>query len=77
MLGLDFHVVSIFCLHRSLNKIHAWNFFFSEKSLLMESPLYKKGKKNSPVKATDTGGAPRWCPDFEQRSRRRTKTCNK
>ena len=34
-------------------------------------------KKNSPVKATDTGGAPRWCPDFEQRSRRRTKTCNK
>ena len=27
---------------------------------------YEK-KKNSPVKATDTGGAPRWCPDFEQR----------
>ena len=48
-----------------------------EKSKAEESPLYKKGKKNSPVKATDTGGAPRWCPDFEQRSRRRTKTCNK
>ena len=51
MLGLDFHVVSIFCLHRSLNKIHAWNFFFSEKSLLMENQkrkkvlCIKKGKK--------------------------------
>ena len=51
MLGLDFHVVSIFCLHRSINKIHAWNFFFSEKSLLMENQkrkkvlCIKKGKK--------------------------------
>ena len=51
MLGLDFHVVSIFCLYRSLNKIHAWNFFFSEKSLLMENQkrkkvlCIKKGKK--------------------------------
>ena len=51
MLGLDFHVVSIFCLHCSLNKIHAWNFFFSEKSLLMENQkrkkvlCIKKGKK--------------------------------
>ena len=42
MLGFDFHVVSIFCLHRSLNKIHAWNFFFSEKSLLMENQKRKK-----------------------------------
>ena len=27
------------------------------------------------VKATGAGGAPRWRPDFKQRSRRQTKIC--
>ena len=33
----------------------------------------KKRKSTSFVKATRTGGAPRWRPDFEQRSRHQTK----
>ena len=33
----------------------------------------KKRKRTSLVKATGTGGAPCWRPDFEQRSRRQTK----
>ena len=55
-----------------------------EKSKSEESPVKKIAKeerksiilsrkeKKSLVKATGTGGAPRWCPDFEQRSRRKT-----
>ena len=35
-----------------------------------------KRRNNSSVKATGTGGAPRWRPDFEQRSRRQTKICH-
>ena len=31
---------------------------------------------NSFVKATGTGGAPRWRLDFEQRSRRQAKMCH-
>ena len=27
MVRLDFHVISIFCLHRALYKIHTWNLF--------------------------------------------------
>ena len=27
MVRLDFHVISIFCLHRTLYKIHTWNLF--------------------------------------------------
>ena len=48
--------------------------------------LDKKQKKNkkfcqgketySFVKATGTGGAPRWRPDFKQRSRCQTKICH-
>ena len=33
-------------------------------------------QKKSLVKATGTGGAPRWHPDFEQRGRRQTKICH-
>ena len=33
-------------------------------------------EKNSIVKATSTGSAPRWRSDFEQRSRRQTKICH-
>ena len=58
-----------------------------EKSKAEESPWEKKGKKTGPtrkervpfwqensfVKATGTGRAPRWRPDFEQRSRCQTK----
>ena len=35
-----------------------------------------KKRKNFFVKVTGTDGAPRWGPDFEQRSRRQTKTCH-
>ena len=35
-----------------------------------------KNRKKSLVKATGTGGAPRWHPDFEQRGRRQTKICH-
>ena len=27
MLGLDFHLISIYCLHRALYKIHTWKLF--------------------------------------------------
>ena len=35
----------------------------------------KEKKRKSFEKATGTSGAPRWHPDFEQRSRRQTKNC--
>ena len=56
-----------------------------EKSRAEERPWLKKTKQkkilsrketNSFVKATGTGGAPRWRPDFKQRSRRQTKICH-
>ena len=56
MLGLNFHVISIFCLHCTLHKIHMWNLFvygkiFSswknqkQKKVLGEKK--KKRKKNT------------------------------
>ena len=39
-------------------------------------PFCQEKKKNSSVKAISTDGAPRWRPDFEQRSRRQTKICH-
>ena len=60
MLRLDFHVISIFCLHRALYKIHTWKVF-----------VY--GNIFSFVKATGTGGDPRWRPDFDLRSRHQTR----
>ena len=38
-------------------------------------PFCQKKEKNSFLKTTGTGGAPRWRPDFEQRSRHQTKIC--
>ena len=61
-----------------------------EKSLLVEKskvegkkkkktrkkvPFCQEKKRKSFEKATGTSGAPRWHPDFEQRSRRQTKNC--
>ena len=33
-------------------------------------------KKKIPFRAIGSGEAPRWRPDFEQRSRRQTKNCH-
>ena len=41
-----------------------------------KSNILLRKEKRSFVKATGTGGAPRWRPDFEQRSRRQTKICH-
>ena len=41
-----------------------------------KSTILLKKEKKSLVKATGTGGAPRWRPDSEQRSRRQTKICD-
>ena len=60
MSRLDFHVISIFCLHCALYKSHTWKVF-----------VY--GNIFSFVKATGTGGAPRWRPDFDLRSRHQTR----
>ena len=38
-----------------------------------KSNILSRKEKRSFVKATGIGGAPRWRPDFEQRSRRQTK----
>ena len=106
MSGLDFQVISIFCLHRAFYKIHPWKLFVYgkifahrkikrggksdlKKNKINKNKIKQKNKnrpkeerksnilsrkeKRSFVEATGTGGAPRWRPDFEQRSRRQTK----
>ena len=45
MFGLDFHVFSIFCLHRALYKIHSWNSFAHEKIKSERKSVVKKEKK--------------------------------
>ena len=40
-----------------------------------KSTILSRKEKKSFVKATSAGWAPRWRPDFKQRSRRRTKMC--
>ena len=40
-----------------------------------KSTILSRKEKNSFVKATSAGWAPRWRPDFKQRSRRQTKMC--
>ena len=45
MFGLDFHVYSIFCLHRALYKIHSWNLFAHEKIKSERKSVVKKEKK--------------------------------
>ena len=40
-------------------------------------PFYQEKKKKNPfVKATSTGGATLWRPDFEHKGRRQTKICH-
>ena len=67
MLGLVFYVISIFYLHRALDKIHIKG--GRKSSVKKKRPLKKERKKkeyhsvqkrNSFVKATDTVGAPYW-----------------
>ena len=41
-----------------------------------KSTILSRKEKNSFVKATSAGWAPRWRPDFKQRSRRQTKMCH-
>ena len=41
-----------------------------------KSAILSRTEKKTLVKATGTGGAPRWHPDFEQRGRRQTKICH-
>ena len=43
MLGLDFHVIFIFCLHCALYKIHTWKLFVYEK-------IFAHGKINQQKK---------------------------
>ena len=45
MFGLDFHVFSIFCLHRAIYKIHSWNSFAHEKIKSERKSVVKKEKK--------------------------------
>ena len=95
ILGLDFHLIFIFNLHRALYIIHTWKFFVygniiargkikcGKKSLGEKKgpkkkemvPFCQEKKKNSFEKAVGTGGAPRWRPDLELRSRRQTNIC--
>ena len=41
-----------------------------------KSTIQSRKEKNSFVKATSTGVAPRWRPDFELRSHRQIKICH-
>ena len=45
MVGLDFHVISIFFLHRTLYKIHTWKLFVYEK--IFAHGKIKSGRKSS------------------------------
>ena len=45
MVGLDFHVISIFFLHRTLYKIHMWKLFVYEK--IFGHGKIKSGRKSS------------------------------
>ena len=46
-----------------------------KKKTRKKVPFFQEKKRKSFEKATGTSGAPRWHPDFEQRSRRQTKNC--
>ena len=54
MLGLDFHLISINCLHHALYKIHTWKLFVYGKIFargkikIGRKSLGKKEKKNRP-----------------------------
>ena len=85
-----FKVISLFCLHRTSDKIHPWKLFVhrkifapgkiksGRKSLVKKKKTRRlkedrkftilSRKENIPLyslmKATGTGRAPRWRPDF-------------
>ena len=44
MSGLDFHVISIFCLHRAFYKIHLWKLFVYGK--IFAHRKIKRGRKS-------------------------------
>ena len=54
MLGLDFHLISIYCLHHALYKIHTWKLFVYGKIFargkikIGRKSLGKKEKINRP-----------------------------
>ena len=56
MLGLDFHLISIYCLHHALYKIHTWKLFVYGKIFargkikIGRKSLGKKEKKTGPKK---------------------------
>ena len=55
MVGLDFHVISIFFLHRTLYKIHMWKLFVYEK--IFGHGKIKSGRKSSVKKKGKKIGA--------------------
>ena len=50
MFGLDFHAISIYCLHRALYKIHKWKLFvylsLGDNKSGRKSLVEKKGENN-------------------------------
>ena len=64
MLGLDFHVIFIFCLHFALYKIHTWKLFVYEKIFAhgkinqQKKVLGKKKIKNKKQAQTEKEGVP-------------------
>ena len=82
------HFVYIVHFTKFTRGISLEKYLLVEKSLLVEKlkvekkkktrkkvPFCQEKKRKSFEKATGTSGAPRWHPDFEQRSRRQTKHC--
>ena len=53
MLGLDFHLISIYCLHHALYKIHTWKLFVYGK--IFARGKIKIGRKSSGKKEKKTG----------------------
>ena len=65
MLGLVFHVISIFYLHRALDKIHTWGSLLMEKSLLRKDQRWKKvlGKKKKATEEREKKERVPFCPE--------------
>ena len=65
MLGLVFHVISIFYLHRALDKIHTWGSLLMEKSLLRKDQRWKKvlGKKKKAIEEREKKERVPFCPE--------------
>ena len=47
MLGLDFHVISIFCSHRTLYRIHTWELFVQNIRNMEYGKIFVRGKIKS------------------------------